>query len=211
MMVRKLIIVCDDKTRQYGDFLSQLISLDDDIEGEIVGVRDGSVSAQVWLEKDFEVNSHLMSSDQFMLFIGNSKLAKDKRLHMQVKFSEYGMEYGWLGKQASLCVTDSLNMEEYTKFVEYAKNFSSDIKQLVDKKELAEIVPVEEDLEANLKAKIKGSLKGMSKAVANASARGANSLNMLTNNKKIEEQQYSCAVLLFYLNGLSEFLRISDE
>ena len=35
--MKKLIIVCEDKLRKYGDFLSQLISLDDDKEDQIIG------------------------------------------------------------------------------------------------------------------------------------------------------------------------------
>ena len=29
--MKKLIIVCEEKCRQYGDYLAQLISLDDDV------------------------------------------------------------------------------------------------------------------------------------------------------------------------------------
>ena len=31
------------------------------------------------------------------------------------------------------------------------------------------------------------------------------------NNKKIEDQEYSCLVLIFYLEGLSKFLEISEN
>ena len=33
----------------------------------------------------------------------------------------------------------------------------------------------------------------------------------IANNKKIEEQEYSCLVLAFYLSGLSQFLGLSEE
>ena len=46
--MKKLIIVCEKNSRRYADFLAQLVSLSDDIEGEIVGVKDGAVAAQVW-------------------------------------------------------------------------------------------------------------------------------------------------------------------
>ena len=45
--MKKLIIVCEKNSRRYADFLAQLVSLSDDIEGEIVGVKDGAVAAQV--------------------------------------------------------------------------------------------------------------------------------------------------------------------
>ena len=34
--MKKLIIVCEEKCRQYGDYLAQLISLEDDKEDETV-------------------------------------------------------------------------------------------------------------------------------------------------------------------------------
>ena len=33
-VMKKLIIVCEEKCRQYGDYLAQLISLEDDTEDE---------------------------------------------------------------------------------------------------------------------------------------------------------------------------------
>lgn len=208
-MYKKLIIVCDEKMRKYGDFLAQLISLEDDKEDEVVGVKDGFVAAQVWLEKDYEVNSHLLSSDQYILFLGNSKLAKDKRLHMKTKYSEFGMEYGWLGRQAGLCVSASLNSEEYESFVDYAKRYSSDIKLLVEKRE-ERVAIIQASENKSFRNKLADSLKEASASLANVSSKGATTISMLTNSKKIEDQQYSCAVVLFYLNGLSDFLGIKE-
>ncbi len=45
--MKKLIIVCGEKYRVYGDYLAQLISLEDDTEDSTVGVKDGEVAAQV--------------------------------------------------------------------------------------------------------------------------------------------------------------------
>ena len=59
--MKKLIIVCEEKCRQYGDYLAQLISLEDDTEDETVGTKDGEVAAQVWLEKDYKANAAQLS------------------------------------------------------------------------------------------------------------------------------------------------------
>ena len=111
--MKKLIIVCEEKCRQYGDYLAQLISLEDDTEDETVGTKDGEVAAQVWLEKDYKANAAQLSSNQYILFIGQDKLIKEKSSHMNMGFAEFGMKYGWLGKQAVLSVD---------KVVEAAKN-----------------------------------------------------------------------------------------
>ena len=90
--MKKLIIVCEERLKQYGDFLSQLISLTDDKEENIIGVKDGSVAAQVWTEKEYNANAPQISSEQYILFIGNSKMIKDKRTHMIKNFDKYGMK-----------------------------------------------------------------------------------------------------------------------
>ena len=153
--MKKLIIVCEEKLRHYGDFLSQLISRKDDNESEVIGIKDGSAAAQVWTEKEYSANSAQISSEQYILFIGNSKLIKEKRLHMQKKFSEYGMNYGWLGKQAVLFVDHIVSVDEYNDFYNFAsekflKGKQDSINRLLEKKQipmLTEEVDVAEESE----------------------------------------------------------------
>lgn len=52
--------------------------LEDDTEDETVGTKDGEVAAQVWLEKDYKANAAQLSSNQYILFIGQDKLIKEK-------------------------------------------------------------------------------------------------------------------------------------
>ena len=207
-MIKKLIIVCEEKLKRYGDFLAQLVSLDDDKGEDIVGTKDGSVTALVWTEKNYMSNSAQISSEQHILFIGNSKLDKEKRSHMQVYYSQYGMEYSWLGKQAALYVNKTLEMDEYVSFIELAKSNQADVKMLVDK--IKDVVVLNTEKEsAKKKAAIEKFLlpmKAIPVAIVNAPGKGINAINMMTNAKKIEDQQYNCAIMLFYLNGLSKFL-----
>ena len=49
----RLIIVCDDRTEKYANYLRQLISTNDDSEGEVVGIADGSVEVAVWTDKEY--------------------------------------------------------------------------------------------------------------------------------------------------------------
>ena len=66
----------------YGDYLAQLISLDDDTEETTVGTKDGEVAAQVWTEKDYNNNAAQMSSNQYVLFVGNSIEENTMPLHI---------------------------------------------------------------------------------------------------------------------------------
>ena len=210
--MKKLIIVCEEKLRKYGDFLAQLISLSDDINDSIIGVKDGEVAAQVWTEDDYTHQSVQMSSEQYILFIGNSKLIKEKRTHMVKKFTKYGMNYGWLGKQGVLFVDSIVDVEEYNDFIEFAKGNQPEIQKLLDVKHDVITTPDEvlETKEKGIK-KLKKPLKELQVALVNAPVHGLNAVNRLANNKKIEEQEYTCLVLAFYMSGLSQFLGLSEE
>ncbi len=238
--MKKLIIVCEEKLRRYGDFLAQLLSGADDKDGKIVGIKDGVAAAQVWTEKEYSSNAAQISSEQYLLFIGNSKLIKEKRYHMQKKYSEYGMNYGWLGKQAVMFVDRSLAFSEYESFYMLATNEMSegnqpelvrllpakqepntdqlpDIIVEVDEAE-TELTEVEEDLQE--KKGIKkllvpfGAAKDALKKTANQGKETINkmseSINAASKSKDIEDQQYTCLVLLFYLNDLGNFLGVNE-
>lgn len=192
--MKTLIIICEEKCRQYGDYLAQLISL-----------KDGEVAAQVWLEKDdYKANSAQLSSSQYILFIGQDKLIKEKSSHMNMKFSEYGMKYGWLGKQAVLSVEKVVEADKYESFIAYAQNYQQNVEQLIKSKD-----------KQSLKAGAAAGAVGAAGALAIifpatlapiAISAGVKAVKKYTLNSKIKEQQYSCAVMKFYLDDLSKFL-----
>ena len=208
--MKKLIIVCEEKLKNQGDFLAQLISAIDDKNGEIIGVKDGEVVATVWTEKEYSDNSTHISSEQYIVFIGNSKLIKGKRTHMLKKWEKFGMNYGWLGKQATLFVEKVIDMDSYKDFIEYAKGNNTNIE---DKLRLKSAIPLELNAgEDNKKIdKVFNSFKKITNKLANASIDNINKLNKISNNKDIEEQEYTCLVFEFYLNGLAKFLDMIEE
>lgn len=204
--MKKLIIVCEEKRRQYGDFLAQLISLQDDKSEEIVGVKDGAVAAQVWTEKEYAANAPQISSEQYILFVGNSKLLKEKRTYMQEQFSQYGMCYGWLGKQAAIFVDHVVTIEEYDDFIALAQGNQPEVKKLIEAKK--EVIPNE------ILDKVASERKGLLAIltpVSSAISQGVKHTVKAANNKKIEAQQYSCLTLLFYLKGLAAFLGLNEQ
>lgn len=222
--MKKLIIVCEEETRKYGDFLAQLVSLRDDEEDKIVGVPDGEVAAIIWTEKEYKANAVQISSEQYIIFIGNSNLMKSKREHMNIKYQEHGINYGWLGKQATLFVDGSINFEEYTDFIEFAQSYKPDLKTLVSKKLIntneneeteAEIAEIKENTAIDappisvidsVKQFFVKTFEAISEVAVNVVDNGETTLKMAHNAKKIKEQQYSCAILFLYLNDLKEFL-----
>ena len=196
--MKKLIIVCEEKCRSYGDYLAQLISMDDDTDETTVGTKDGEVAAQVWTEKDYNNNAAQMSSNQYVLFVGNSKLIKEKSSHMNTEFNKYGMKYGWLGKQAVLCVEKVVPLKQYDEFIQFELAYQENIKSLLTEEKSAGKVALPVALAA-------GALAWVAPIVAVPIATW-NIIGMSKRNKKIEEQQYNCCTMKFYLDGLSKFL-----
>lgn len=120
---------------------------------------------------------------------------------MQGQFSQYGMCYGWLGKQAALFVDHVVALEEYDGFIALAQVNQPEVTKLIDAKAEVDGIALL-DRYKPLKAIVEG--------VVNPVVAAVNQGVKATNNKKIEAQQYSCLTLLFYLKGLSSFLGLDE-
>ena len=104
MGAKKIVIVCGKEERKYGDLLSRMISsVSHDESSALQGV-----SAVVWDIKGYEDNQSQLSSDQYIVFIGNDTKIIDKRIGMQSYYDENFMHYEWLGRQAALYLNESL-------------------------------------------------------------------------------------------------------
>ena len=235
--MKKLIIVCEERLRKYGDFLAQLISRTDNTDNLHVGLKEGAVVAQVWPEKDYTSNAAQISSEQYILFIGNTNLIKGKRDHMLKKYTEHGMNYGWLGKQAVVFVDHILSFDEYDDFYYLLSNKYNEGNQLkavqllptkvkdiksenssIEKESATEAEQDEEDRIENQaeQNKVKNGIvlfNSVGKAMKNVFNNGVKVFNRVsdkiyasTKRKDIEDQQYTCLVLMFYFNGLNSFL-----
>jgi len=121
---KKLVIVCDEKTKIYATQLTQLISDNDDIDDEIVGCKDGTVVATIWGEKQYRDSEPTLSTEQDILFIGKSKAAKAAISALEDKeiFNGHGIHFYKRGNMSAIVVEDRmLKKEEYNAFIEFCK------------------------------------------------------------------------------------------
>ncbi len=228
MAKTKLIIVCDEKTEQYANYLRQLISTNDDKDGEVKGVVDGSVEAAVWLDKEYIANKATISSSEHILFIGDNKVSKSETSSMVIKFNKFGMKYGWLGKRAMMQVEDEkLSQEVYDDFINYCFGYEAEFKKIVMKKPLFMDIAEKSGLvkkgtgdEIEDKEMKKDGVNKTLKAVAGAVGVGASlaipiigipatgiyAANSIQEHKKIKDQQYRALSVILYIDGLREFL-----
>ena len=191
---KKLIIVCDEKTVSTANYLIQLISLKDDTENSVVGIKDGSVDAVIWLEKDFIANQSTLSSNAHILFIGDSKGAKAQRTGIIEKHNAHGMFYGWLGKRAVMYVDKpAIKQKDYAAFQEYAKKFKDKIETLVTKLDAEGMIQ---------EAAIAGALLVWLGPIGG----GIEAVRYFKKRQQVIQQQMDCLALIMYLEGISKFL-----
>lgn len=202
----KLIIVCDEKTSEYANYLRQLVSMKDDTSDEIVGVKDGTVEVAVWLEKDYVANMATISSKEHILFVGENKVSKKETPSMSVKFDKFGMKYGWLGKRAMMMVSDSIkDKETYEQFIEFCRGYE----QKIDAMSLERVSKYEEknETEKGVVALMKNKAATLALLVVNPGVFSAVAgINMLKDRKKLRDQQYRALTAILYTDGLTEFL-----
>ena len=220
--VKKLIIVTDEKNKPYANYLMALISAKDDKEGEVVGIADGSVEAVVWSEKNFADNEPTLSSSAHILFLGDTKLSKAQRGGLSVKFDDFGLKYGWLGKRAVMYVDRVItNVVEYNRFYDYAIKYQESFTKVIERKTVqmqiqGEVVEVDEKDHKKLHGKhvpvvaalaaFAAPIAGPVAAAVAAPVVAAKGVANLKERKEVMQQQQSCLAMIFYMEGLKEFL-----
>lgn len=196
----QLIIVCTEKTRKYANYLIQLIGAKDDAEDQEVGIRDNSVEAVVWGEKDYKANLPTLKSSANILFIGSNKMIKDEAANMNEVFNSYGMQFKSLGHRAAMYVEDKvISKEDYEAFLDlcnkYQKAFEKVHLTFVDT--------------ANPVAKAIGlGISAINPISYTAAVAGL--VKGVLNKGKVMDQQYTFLVLYSYLELLPKFLEDNE-
>ena len=209
----KLIIVCDDKTEKYANYLRQLVSTNDDEEGKVVGTEDGAITVSVWLEKDYKANMATISSNEHVLFIGENDVSKKEISSMSVKFNKFGMKYGWLGKQGMMIVSEVISQRDTNdKFIEYCRGYKTYFEKIEFSKPITEQAfdAVNDVVGGNKAALIAGgALLGFLApgiTLATGAVLGVTQFLTGTDKEKVMDQQYRGLTAILYMDGLSEFL-----
>jgi len=100
----ELMIVCDDKTIRYGNYLMQLIGHNDDAGDVVVGTKDGAITAAIYTSKSYKDTLPKITSNTHILFIGNNDIVKEQAENINCVLNKHGMNFGWLGKRAVMYV-----------------------------------------------------------------------------------------------------------
>lgn len=81
--------------------LRKLVETDDDTDEEVVvGTKDGTVRIVRWEEAKWVYRNKTDGIDAKVIVIGDCKGADDGIKMMDVRFDQYGVQYGWIGNCA---------------------------------------------------------------------------------------------------------------
>lgn len=121
---KSLMIVCDEKERDFANYLIQLTG-----QNRNNGIL---ISAAIYNEKQYKDNLPKISSQQHIIFIGDSHEAKEQRRTIVDTYNKFGMHYGSLGKRGVLYVDKITNewiKNEYSQLLQYSKECGIELKK----------------------------------------------------------------------------------
>ena len=217
---KKLMIVGDDKTNAYCEFLSMLISAKDDKknqeDGKVqeIGIKDGSLSASVWSDKTYRDNlaqTASAASNNLFVFIGENDASKNILQNITPHYhNEYGIHIGWLGSKAAITVDYNVLKDElkgkylrfYEEYTQLCKQY--DAHMLEDKKAASQAdTPPKIPLVFQSGSYLLGAIVSFAPVIVSAVL----IKNSVKRKKVIVEQMYRYAVLKFYLDFLKKFVK----
>ncbi|OWP24514.1 hypothetical protein CA839_00265 [Fusobacterium polymorphum] len=181
---KEVIIVYDEETKEYADYLFALISTKKNIEARCLSL------------KQYEETSVTLSSENNMIFIGNNKIIENKRKYTDKIFKEYGMNYGWIGKNCIVYVEDKmLEQDEYKAFIDYASKINTKFKE-----ENINTISLQKNSSIVALFSLFTPILGLGYMAYKLYS------NYSDNKKKIKDQQYGTLINIFFTNGLDKFL-----
>lgn len=181
---KEVIIVYDDEAKEYADYLFALISTKKDIEARCLSL------------KQYEETSVTLSSENNIIFMGNNKIIESKRKYTDKIFKEYGMNYGWIGKNCIVYVEDKmLEQDEYKAFIDYASKINTRFKE-----ENINTIFLQQNSSIVALFSLFTPILGLGYMAYKLYS------NYSDNKKKIKDQQYGTLINIFFTNGLDKFL-----
>lgn len=212
----RFIIVYDKKkeTEKFADWLKAEVSKNDNVE------------TAKWSEKQYQDNEPTLSSNEYIVFMGNTKVGKNisQSPSFEIKYNQINMKYGWLGKQAVLFIDSKYKYDEdkVNQFINlYNKAFENEIKETKTtdstKKGIAKIADKVDKTIKNVPVAGKVAavvvgvpLFGTVAAVASGTYLVGDALKNHFDQTKLNADAKKLLLQEFIKNGLKEFLKIKD-
>lgn len=192
-----LIVSYKQKDEMSVNFFKKLVSKNDDLENEIVGIKDGTVKIVAWEEKVWLSNKSAGQISNKVILLDDVKGSKALLEVSDLKYNAHGIKYGWAGPQAIISIEEN-DLKDENKYNEFLNEFN-ECAHLVD----MEIFNKRPD---DSKKIVKNLWKFLIPGLAEITA--VSSLNSHFKNKElVRTQMLMYAISHFYLNHLDEFIK----
>jgi hypothetical protein len=194
-----VVIVYTAEARTHADYLRDLIALQDDIEGVVVGIKDGTVKVTTCVDTKFDEKNN--TSAQKVIYIGDCKRAESTKKHARWKIDVHGLKGGWFGNKAILYIENPLKKKkDYEDFCNYGQVMADRLTEQFKKVENSTGQKIGKALSiASLIAWIPVPFVGIP-GVVNLTTQSVKRKNA------IKQQQYDTLVREFYLDYLQSFI-----
>lgn len=169
---------------------------DDDGSEKIVGTKDGAVNIVSWSEKIWLEQKKAGNINNKVLFLGNIKGIDKLTPIIDVKFNEFGVKYGWAGRQAVVFAEPKAisKKDEYNKFLKILNELS--IPDKVKKHAVNAMIP--KTVGDGMVTSLKYSVPIVGKIMATK--------DILGYRKNKEQQMLFYGIMNLYANHLEEFM-----
>jgi len=195
---KKAIIVFGKKDEAFARYAEKLLLQKDDTEDGIVGVEDGFVEFVVW-DEDFYLQQKGIHTREKILFIGNCKSLKALKPSLDVKYSQFGVEYGWAGNKAAIYTSDSrLKRDEYNQLIASLQETDIKVKDQKKKNALSK--------ETVGKAAVLAAAPFIGGVFTGVPMIALFVKNAFSDKEMVKQQQLFYGLLQLYLNDLQGFL-----
>ena len=196
---KTLIIVYKEKDEVIVNQLRKLIETnDDDTENDIVvGVEDGTVKIVTWDEKVWLDHKKAGDIDDKVLFLGDEiKGVKNLIPVIDEKYNEFGIRYGWAGKQAVLYVDEKALLKKET-----YRDFLLELKEKTD----AKVADKTKKLGINGKTALR--IGGLAIPHLSFVVLGSLIADVFGDSALVRKQQFFLGVTELYTNHLDAFMK----
>ena len=181
---KEVIIVYDNESKEYCDYLFALISTKKDTVARCLSLQQ------------YEENIATLSSENNIIFIGNNKIIESKIKYTNNTFKKYGMNYGWIGRHCMLYVEDEmLEQDEYREFIDYTSKINTKFKE-----ENMSALAIQQNSSIVSLFSLFTPILGLGYMAYKLYS------NYSDNKKKIKDRQYGTLINIFFTNGLDKFL-----
>lgn len=193
-MGKKLFIIDNEKESAYALLLLQLISAKDDNSetGEVVGIKDGSVDASLWGEKEYKDSRAKIVSSNKIMFVGLSDTSKaiSKNIVYDKELSKWGIYIGWLGNIGVIYADPKILYKDKTAYDDFYNEYVRTFGEMADSETAQNITDKTEKTTEKVNKALNKGLFALSKGAHSLKNFGKKIINEVS-DEKLELTEFS--------------------